>query len=169
MIKDNNLIKIAFYKNGEGTAHKIIRWYTGSKYSHAELIMPDGITWITISPVYNSRVTPRIIYDYDESKWDFIELPLSWREPVRGYQKDQLNKFVKETIGNKYDWSGMLLSHLSPFKIRRAGRWYCSEWIAHALLYSRIIMWDEMKMYNIPDMSPGKLFNLLSDYNPKYR
>lgn len=169
MVRDDDIIRIAFYKNGEGAIHKIIRWYTDSKYSHAELVMPDGVTWITISPVYNSRVTPRVVLDYDESKWDFIELPLSWREPVKKYQKEQLNKFVQETAGNRYDWPGMLLSNLSPFKVRRANRWYCSEWIAHALLYSRVVMWDELKMYNVPDMSPGKLCDLLAVCKPKHR
>jgi hypothetical protein len=169
MSNDKNIIRVAFYKNGEGVFHSIIRLYTGSIYSHAELVMPDGVTWITLSPVFNSRVTPRIVGEYDEDKWDFIDLPLSWRQPVREYQEKQLKKFIEETSGNSYDWAGMLLSHLSPFKIRRANRWYCSEWIAHALLYSRIVMWDEIKMYNIPDMSPGRLHDLLENCRPKYR
>lgn len=168
MSNKESVIKIAFYKNGKGFVHRIVRWYTGSSYSHAELIMPDGVTWITISPFLNSKVTPRLIHEYDEEKWDFIEVPLSWRGPVREYQKRQLEKFVKETHGNKYDWTGMLLSNLGPFKIRRKNRWYCSEWIAHALLYSRIVMWDEIRVYNIPDMSPGRLHKFLSKYSPSY-
>lgn len=169
MSGEKDLIRIAFYKNGEGFVHRAVRWYTESPYSHAELIMPDGVTWITISPFFNSRVTPRIKTEYDKEKWDFIDLPLSWREPVKKYQKQQLVKFVKETSGNKYDWTGMLLSNISPFKIRRANRWYCSEWIAHALLYSRIIMWDEIRVYDIPDMSPGKLNRILRNCKPTYR
>ena len=43
-------IKVAFYKGGEGWQHKIIRWWTKSIYSHAELVMPDNFTWISISP-----------------------------------------------------------------------------------------------------------------------
>ena len=56
---EREFIRIAFYKNGEGFVHRVVRWYTASPYSHAELIMPDGATWITISPFFNSKVTPR--------------------------------------------------------------------------------------------------------------
>jgi hypothetical protein len=164
---EDDVIRIAFYKNGRGLVHNVVRWYTNSKYSHAELIMPDGTTWITISPFYNSRVTPRIVSEYDEDKWDFIDLPLSQRDPVREYQKINLVKFIEDTSGDRYDWPGMLLSNLTPFKVRRANRWYCSEWIAYALIYSRIIMWDEIKMYNAPDMSPGRLHGLLNSLTAK--
>ena len=45
------VIKIAFFKGDrEGRLHRFIRWWTKSDYSHAELIMPDGVTWVSISP-----------------------------------------------------------------------------------------------------------------------
>ena len=65
-------IKIAFYK-GKGKLHnKIIRWWTKSKYSHAELVLPDDITWISISPFYNSKVSARSNPINDKNKWDFL-------------------------------------------------------------------------------------------------
>ena len=53
-------IRIAFFK-GEKTSrlHRFLRWYTKSDYSHAELILPDGETWVGISPILTSRVGMR--------------------------------------------------------------------------------------------------------------
>ena len=44
------IIKVAFYKAQGDYINKIVRWWTKSKYSHAELILPDDVTWISISP-----------------------------------------------------------------------------------------------------------------------
>lgn len=161
---ERHQLKIAFYKGDPGCLHKIIRWWTKSKYSHAELIMPDGKTWVSISPFLNSKVSTRnreVLKHPD--RWDYLTFDLNWRKPVREYQVTQLNKFISETEGCKYDWFGMLLSQASPFLIKRRDRWYCSEWIAHALVNSRIVMWDDVKIYDTPDMSPGKLYNILYD------
>ena len=155
-------IKIAFFKGQSGFLHKVIRWWTKSKYSHAELIMPDGKTWISISPFLSSRVESRekeVVDNPDD--WDYLTFDLNWREPVRKYQLSQLDKFINETTGCKYDWIGMLLSQFCPYLIKRRDKWYCSEWIAHALVNSRIIMWDDIKIYDTPDMSPGKLYTVL--------
>ena len=157
-------IRVAFYKGSidDGRVHKLIRWWTKSKYSHAELIMPDGKTWISISPFLTSRVAPRIKHKVEKPEaWDYLTFKLSARLPVRKYQLDQLYKFIEITQGAKYDWIGMIMSHFCPYLIKRRDRWYCSEWIAHALVNSRIIMWDEMRLYGTPDLSPGKLYNLL--------
>ena len=157
-------IKVAFYKGNPGRLHKIIRWWTKSKYSHAELIMPDNKTWISISPFLTSRVSARCrdVIENPEM-WDYLTFNLNWRKPVREYQVAQLQKFVSETTGCKYDWIGMLLSQFGPFLIKRRDRWYCSEWIAHALVNSRIIMWDDIRIYDTPDLSPGKLHDILFD------
>ena len=50
-------VKIAFFKGDKKKLlHRFIRWYTKSKYSHAELILPDGEQWVGISPFLTSRV-----------------------------------------------------------------------------------------------------------------
>jgi hypothetical protein len=163
-------IQIAFYKGGAGWIHKTIRWWTKSPHSHAELILPDGKTWVSISPFLTSRVAPRIKYQVDVPEdWDFLTFELNWRQPVQEYQLDQLYKFIDMTQGSKYDWVGMIMSHFCPYLIKRRDRWYCSEWIAHALVNSRIIMWDDLKLYDTPDLSPGKLYTLLKDYIVKQR
>ena len=70
-------IRIAFYKGKGNWKNKIIRWWTKSPYSHAELIMPDNYTWISISPLLSSTVSSRIKTDFDLQNWDFIEFDIS--------------------------------------------------------------------------------------------
>lgn len=65
------------------------------------------------------------------------------------------------TQGCKYDWTGMIASQVSPFLIKRRNKWYCSEWIAHAMVNSRIVMWDDINVFDTPDLSPGKLYDIL--------
>ena len=48
--------------------------------------------------------------------------------------------------------------------MKKRNKWYCSEWIAHALVNARIVMWDDMELYDTPEMSPGKLYELLLDH-----
>jgi len=156
------VIKVVFYKGSGGLLHKIVRWWTKSKYSHAELIMPDNETWISISPFLSSRVACRKIeHEINEDDWDTLTFNLSFREPVKVYQIEQLTKFINKTKGMKYDWFGMIISNFSPFLIKHRYKWYCSEWIAHALVNSRVIMWDDMCIYSTPNLSPGKLYDIL--------
>ena len=70
-------LKIAFYKGKGNFINAIVRWWTNSIYSHAELILPDDATWIGISPFIKSQVTHRIVIEYDYSKWDFIEIEIT--------------------------------------------------------------------------------------------
>ena len=49
-------ITIAFYKGEGDILNKIVRWWTKSQYSHAELILNDRETWISISPKFLSKI-----------------------------------------------------------------------------------------------------------------
>ena len=158
-------VRIAFFKGHKTSRlHRFIRWWTKSKYSHAELILPDEVSWVSISPFLSSKVETRIkevIENNDD--WDYLTFALNFREPVRKYQLAQLQRFIDETTGSEYDWVGLILSHLTPYLIKRRGKWYCSEWIAHALVNSRIVMWDDIRLYDTPDLSPGKLYSILCE------
>jgi hypothetical protein len=158
-------IKIAFFKGGKKSfLHRFIRWYTKSIYSHAELILPGDEQWVGISPFLTSRVGIReknISPEKQKENWDYLTFTLNWREPVREYQLNQLNKFIQKTLGSRYDWLGLIISNLTPFLVKKRDKWYCSEWIAHALVNARIVMWDDMDLYDTPEMSPGKLYDLL--------
>ena len=67
-------IKVAFFK-GQGAWHnKIVRQYTSSKYSHAELILPDGKSSLSITP-FGRQGVRLAEFDYDE-EWDFISIEI---------------------------------------------------------------------------------------------
>ena len=157
-------IKIAFFKGGKKSLlHRFIRWWTKSKYSHAELILPEERGWVGISPFLTSRVGIREknLNEEELKNWDYLTLKFSWREPVKNYQLHQLDKFIEKTMNARYDWFGVIISNFTPFLVKKRDRWYCSEWIAHALVNARIVMWDDMHLYDTPEMSPGKLYDLL--------
>ena len=85
-------IKIAFYRGRGDFINAIVRWWTKSIYSHAELILPDDTTWISISPSFKSKIMRRLKLDIDYSEWDFIEIEVS-RE-----QYDVILEFFEETL-----------------------------------------------------------------------
>ena len=150
-------IKIAFYKGKGDFLNGVVRWWTKSAYSHAELVLPDGYTWIGISPFLKSRVSSRkkIIIDYNE--WDFVTLN------VTEGQANIIMEFFEDTEGQRYDWIGMLLSQFLPCKIKHKRRWYCSEWIAYALRIAYVFDWRTIKIYDRKDLSPAILHNLVMD------
>ena len=106
-------IRIAFYKGKGNWKNKIIRWWTGSPYSHVELIMPDNYTWISISPLLSSTVSSRIKTDFDLEKWDFVQFDITQD------QHNILLEFFEDTKDCSYDWIGMIFSQLLPFNIKR--------------------------------------------------
>lgn len=150
-------IKIAFYKGNGNCINGIVRWWTNSIYSHAELILPDGNTWIGISPFLKSKVASRTKLLTDYSEWDFITIE------VTQAQADIIMEFYDDTKGHGYDWIGMLLSQFLPCKIKHKRRWYCSEWIAYALRISSVIDWRTIRIYDRKDLSPAVLYDLVMD------
>ena len=139
-------IKVAFYKGHGNFLNKIVRWWTKSVYSHAELVLPDGVTWVGISPFLKSKVASRKKLIIDYSEWDFIVLDVSQE------QIDIIMEFLEHTSGQGYDWIGMLLSQFLPCKIKHKKRWYCSEWIAYALRISCVFDWRIIKIYDRADL-----------------
>jgi hypothetical protein len=148
-------IKVAFYRGEGDIVNKLVRWWTKSPYSHSELIMPDGVTWIGISPFKNSKLLSRPNLHYKKEEWDFIELE------VNEQQVAVIEEFYCVTQDCEYDWIGMILSQFLPFHIKRKNKWYCSEWIAYALRISCIIDWRIIKIYDRADLSPAVLHEII--------
>ena len=55
--------------------------------------MPDGLTWIGISPFLSSTVESRYNLDYKLKNWDFIELELT-EEQLQKIRKLALQKGI---------------------------------------------------------------------------
>jgi hypothetical protein len=150
------IIKVAFFKGDGNCLNSIVRRWTDSVYSHAELVLPDNITWVGISPFLKSKVTSRIKLEVDHSQWDFISIPVTQE------QLDIIMEFFEDTKDQCYDWLGMLLSQFLPCKIKHKKRWYCSEWIAYALRIACVIDWRLIKIYDRADLSPAVLYEIIS-------
>ena len=149
-------IRIAFFKgNKREWHHRFVRWWTRSPYSHAEIVL-EGDTWVSISPFLFARVAARVRTHVPDSDWDYLDFRVTSEE--LGALKD----FVSETTGDGYDWIGMLLSQVLPIIIKGKGRWYCSSWVFTALNYAGIIRSRSTKIKEIPDLSPGRLHDILS-------
>ena len=147
-------IQVAFYKGKGNFINSIVRWWTNSIYSHAELVLPDGETWIGISPFLKSKVASRqkLLVDYTE--WDFLTIEITEE------QYEVILDFFEETKGEGYDWVGMLASQFLPCKIKHRKRWYCSEWISYALRIACVFNWRTIKIYDRKDLSPAVLYEL---------
>ena len=150
-------IRIAFFKGDKKEwHHRFIRWWTKSPYSHAEIVLDDGETWVSISPFLFTRVAARVRTHVPPDDWDYLEFRVTPEE------LHALKDFISETTGDGYDWPGMLLSQVLPFIIKGKGRWYCSSWIAHALSHAGIVKWKKLGIYEFPDLHPGRLHDILA-------
>ena len=154
-LKQKMEIKIAFYKGSGDLFNKIVRWWTKSQYSHVELVLPDHKTWIRIGPFSSSKLCAITKEKWDPKNWDFVEIT------VTPDQVNTIKEFFERTKGCKYDWWGMILSHLVPFKVKQRGKWYCSEWIAHALRVSRVIDWKKARIFERAKISPSTLYEII--------
>ena len=106
-------IWIALYKGKGNVINSIVRRWTKSQYSHAELILDDKKTWIGISPFIKSQVTDRKDVEYNPDNWDFYKIP------VTDEQYQSILEFYDITNGATYDWLGMLLSQFLSFSIKQ--------------------------------------------------
>ena len=61
-------ISVAFYKGKGNWKNRVIRWWTKSPYSHAELVLDDKQTWIGISPFIKAKLVLRRVSNYDYEK-----------------------------------------------------------------------------------------------------
>ena len=141
-------IWIAFYKGKGNAINSIVRKWTKSPYSHAELILNDKETWLSISPFLKSQISSRKNDSYNPDAWDFIKISITEE------QHNTIKEFYDLTVGDGYDWVGMILSQFLPFKIKQKDRWYCSEWIAYALRISCVVDWQTMRIFDRCDLSP---------------
>lgn len=148
-------IWIALYKGQGNTINSLVRWWTKSVYSHAELILSDRKTWVGISPFLKAEITKTSIDTHNKNDWDFYKIPVTQE------QHTVIINFYNLTEGTRYDWVGMLLSQFLPFHIKQKNKWYCSEWILYALRISNVVDWKVIKIFDQSDLSPSKLYDIL--------
>jgi hypothetical protein len=105
----------------DGLGSWIIREWTGSPYSHAEIVI--GGLWYSSSIQDGSKVRVKEI-QYDPDHWDLIPMP--W------LPKETVIDFFLKTINQPYGWIDLFLQQF--MRIHLDGRGYlCSGWCAAAI------------------------------------
>ena len=117
-------VRLAFYKAPGTLFDRLIRWRTGSPYSHVEIVLSSG--WYTSSN-RDGGVRRSDAYRNPDS-WDFVEVIADAARVIQLYARTQ---------GQGYDWLGIAGQAVGIPRIHSAGRWTCSEWCAEALGLSR--------------------------------
>lgn len=148
------MITLAFYKGRGSTWWErvqdwAIRFATRSPYSHVELIVGQADlgteTLCLSSSGRDGGVREKTILLKPES-WDLVEL---------ADQPDDIGVFIRDRIGARYDYIGILFSQFFSFGRHSAAKWFCSEICAAAL-----------GMPNAQRMSPQSLFDVVSWAHP---
>lgn len=114
-------VTLALYKGKGQIGNAFIRWWTGSQYSHCELVV-DG--WCYSSSMMDKGVRRKLI-DLHDGKWDLVELPFADANFIRDY-------FYK-TDHHAYGWLGLIRSQLFNRNRPAERAQFCSEWCANAL------------------------------------
>lgn len=116
------LIYLAAYKGKGKLFNRLIRLWTRSRYSHCELVMPDG-RWLSASAMDGGVRAKHIELNLEH--WDLFPLP--WASESR------IKVVFASHRGKGYDWLGVFLSQLLPVAIDDRLRMFCSEFCAAAL------------------------------------
>lgn len=115
------VVKLALRKNDTRILARFIQLWSGSIYSHCELVI-DGFCYS--SSVMDKGVRKKQI-KLDADKWDVVDLPWADQQTARSY--------FEKTDGHSYGWYSLITSQL--FNTARADddSQFCSEWCASAL------------------------------------
>lgn len=109
------------YKGRGQIGNAFIRWWTGSQYSHCELVVSG---WCYSSSMMDKGVRRKLI-NLTPDKWDLIDLPWCDENHVREY--------FHVTDDDKYGWLGLIRSQLFNRNKPEHGAQFCSEWCANAI------------------------------------
>ncbi|MFY1021524.1 hypothetical protein [Ectopseudomonas khazarica] len=116
------VITLAMYKGKGQLFNAAIRTWTGSIYSHCELVMPDG-RWLSASAMDGGVRAKRI--DYKPEHWLLIPVPWANTRTIEAVFENH--------EGKGYDWLGIALAQFLPLGIDSKRRMFCSEFCADAL------------------------------------
>lgn len=114
-------VQLALYKGKGQIGNWAIRLWTGSEYSHCELVV-DG--WCYSSSVMDKGVRRKQI-DLTDDKWDIVDLP--WADAKR------ILAYFALTDHHTYGWPSLISSQLFNRNRSAADSQFCSEWCAAAL------------------------------------
>lgn len=117
-------MRIAFYRatrpGWPGVYNRLVRWWTRSPYSHAELVLSDGLC--ASASLADGGVRFKRI-DFDPTHWDFVEV--AGDEPAA-------RQWFGDRLGRGYDLLGNV-GFVLGFIRDDPAKYSCAESIAAAL------------------------------------
>lgn len=150
-------MKIAFYIAENGTwLDKAVAWWTrpnffkfweSGRYSHCEIVFPDGCC-LSASP-REGEVRKKWIDIYD-GKWEIIQLDSS-------YNDELISIFCQRELGKPYDYIGIFFTFIFPIDFQEKEEWFCSE-LAAKLVF---------KLSHANRYHPNSLYNYICINNNK--
>lgn len=120
-------VQLALYKGKGQIGNAFIRLWTGSIYSHCELVV-DG--WCYSSSVMDNGVRRKLVGEGEgrislsPDKWDLMPLP--WVDPKA------VVEYFEATDHHRYGWPSLILSQFLNLNRPVKGAQFCSEWCAAA-------------------------------------
>lgn len=121
-------VQLALYKGKGQIGNAFIRLWTGSIYSHCELVVD---AWCYSSSVMDKGVRRKLVGEGEgrislaPDKWDLVALPWADGEAIVDY--------FEATDHYRYGWPSLILSQLLNLNRPVKGAQFCSEWCAAAL------------------------------------
>lgn len=110
------MLKFAFYKAPGTATDKLIRFVTGSRFSHVEFVLGD--TCISASKRDGGKVRAKAI-QFKPGHWDFVTVPGNL-DAATAFASWMVSRAVP------YDMLGAITSVL-PFHLSLGNRVFCSE------------------------------------------
>lgn len=145
-------LRVAFRKKPRRWWTRFIPERLRKKYSHAEIILPDGQNRVALE--WGKRVGSLTRLDASAHDWDEVHLY------VTEGQVERLLDFYNFTTGSRYDWLGELLSKLLPWRVKWRGRWTTYGWLLYALTHARILDFSVSQPFDRTDVDADGLWAL---------
>ena len=152
-------VKLAFKKDSNGFMSKLIKWWTKSRYSHVEIIIPskDGSFesgfWLSANGKKGVRIKP-LILPLNTTSWDYLDV-----EVDEDNYTDVMKKIGKITE-YKYATKDLFLVQVFGLdKMESRKRMFCSESVCEVL---KSFKDRKIRILDIPcvDFSPEDLYRL---------
>jgi len=119
------MLKVAFRKKSSSFYSKLIRIWTFGKYSHSEILFPDGRSFSSDEADGGTRWRNQAM---STDEWDFLDVPCTIDHVQR------VAEFCDDENGCEYDMTGISFSFLPvPIGWQSSTRWFCSEICVAAL------------------------------------
>jgi uncharacterized protein YycO len=111
---------------GRGLLSALIRWQTRSEYSHAAILMRDGLI---VESWPGKGVQIKRLKDWaGVTKFDLAGMTDN--------QWDKAIDFAKAQVGKKYDWRGVLCFLSRTKRKKDATHWFCSDMVFAAVQHA---------------------------------